>query len=91
MVFIPISCILYFDLTIFSYIVTVLELMLVILMLIKATSNHVRQETLYTLSREWLYLSFTELVAKTFYLLLCSIIKFVCILIFVTEMVIKYV
>ena len=58
--------------------------------------NHVhvrflRQETLYILSREWPYLSCTELVAKPFYLLLCSIIIFVCIIMFVKEMVIIYV
>ena len=72
----------------YSYIVTVLELVLVILTLIKATY---RQDTLYILSREWPYLSCTELVAKPFYLLLCSIIILVCITMFVKEMVIKIV
>ena len=49
------------------------------------------QETLYILSREWPYLSCTELVVKPFYLLLCSIITGDCIIMFVKEMVIKYV
>jgi len=46
---------------------------------------------LYILSREWPYLSSTAFVAKPVYLLLCSIIIFVCIIMFVKEMVIKYV
>jgi len=37
------------------------------------------------------YLGCTELVAKRFYLLLCSIIISVCIIMFVKEMVITYV
>jgi len=45
----------------------------------------------YTYFREWPYLSCTELVAKPFYLLLCSIIIFVCIILLVKEMVIQYV
>jgi len=62
-------------------------------MLIKATYMYGSKDkkTLYILSREWPYLSCTEIVASPFYLLLCSIIIFVCIIMFVKEMVIHYV
>jgi len=53
--------------------------------------SSVAEQTIHTvlMYREWPYLSCTELVAKRFYLLLCAIIIFVCILMFVKEMVIK--